>query len=77
MHGYTTHIIDATEYTCIYLSYLLEGSETNNRNDIGIRFLDLSCNRLSEGNCARILAGALSGSLEGLELGMYITSQSS
>lgn len=54
----------------MYLTYLLgEGKANNNHNSIGLRFLDLSFNQLSEGNCARILAGAVKGPLEGLDLG--------
>eukprot|EP00428_Durinskia_dybowskii_P077265 CAMPEP_0170354716 /NCGR_PEP_ID=MMETSP0117_2-20130122/257_1 /TAXON_ID=400756 /ORGANISM="Durinskia baltica, Strain CSIRO CS-38" /LENGTH=1034 /DNA_ID=CAMNT_0010608705 /DNA_START=686 /DNA_END=3790 /DNA_ORIENTATION=+ len=35
----------------------------------GLRYLDLSNNALNDSNCARILAAALNGPLEGLEIG--------
>jgi hypothetical protein len=57
-------------HACMLLSHLLGASKAcSSRSGIGIRFLDLSFNRLSEGCCARILLGAIAGPLEGLELG--------
>jgi hypothetical protein len=53
----------------MHLTHLPGEGEANNHNSVGLRFLDLSFNRLSEGNCARILAGAVKGPLEGLDLG--------
>jgi hypothetical protein len=53
----------------MHLTHLPGDGEANNHNSVGLRFLDLSFNRLSEGNCARILAGAVQGPLEGLDLG--------
>lgn len=59
------HNIHATVYACImYLDHFPDGDKTNRCSGIGIRFLDLSFNRLSEGNCARILAGAIAGLLK-------------
>lgn len=37
----------------------------------GLKYLDLTANGLSDSNCAKILAAALTGPLEGLELGDY------
>lgn len=53
-------------------------SNNNNRGGVspaasvspgGLRFLDLSYNALNDATCARVLAAALTGPLEGLELG--------
>ena len=56
----------------MYFTHLLgEGKANNNHNSIGLQFLDLSFNQLSEGNCARILTGAVKGPLEGLDLGTF------